>query len=128
MHFAESVRQWWRVRSSRREFEALDRATIAELARDNAIAEADFHSLAFRGDTNPALLGRRLRREGIAPEQLAHEEAAVMRDMAVICSGCLMTRRCRRDLDHQGGALPDDGYCPNAETIDALSRRCKPMS
>jgi hypothetical protein len=25
-----------------------------------------------------------------------------MRDMAIVCAGCAMTRRCRSDLDQQG--------------------------
>lgn len=128
MHFAESVRHWWRSRSSLRELGELDQATIAELARDNAIPASDFQRLASHGSMNAALLHRLLRREGIAPERLAHNEAGIMRDMAVICSGCAMTRRCRRDLDHQELVSPHERYCPNAETIKALRHHSGPMA
>lgn len=122
MHFHVSVRQWWRVLCSQREFAALERATIAELARDNAIPEAEFRRLGLRGDADPALLRRLLEREGIDPEKLARSAGSIMRDMAVVCSGCPMTRRCRHVLDHQGFTLSHESFCPNAETIAALRK------
>jgi hypothetical protein len=46
--------------------------------------------------------------------------------MTVVCAGCLMTRRCRRDLDRGDDAWSHRQYCPNAETIDALRRGSQP--
>lgn len=128
MHIAEAVRQWWRDQSLLRAFEDLDQTTVAELARDNALPEADLRRLASRIDTNSALVRRLLQRVGVDPDGLARNQAGVMRDMAVVCAGCAMTRRCRRDLDRHEGPLPHGRYCPNAETIEALHQGSRPAS
>lgn len=126
MPIAEAVRQWWRGQSFRRAFASLDRTTVAELARDNAVPEADFRRLASRSRTEARSLRRLLQRAGIDPDVLARNQAGVMRDMTIVCAGCLMAHRCRRDLDRHEGPLPHGRYCPNAETIEALHRGLKP--
>lgn len=126
MHFAEALRQWWRDQSSLRAFRAVDPRIVAELARDNAVPEADLRRLAFRSRTESRLLRRLLQRVGIDPDALARRQAGVMRDMTTVCAGCLMVHRCRRDLDRHEGPLPHGRYCPNAETIEALHRGLKP--
>ncbi|WP_457929362.1 DUF6455 family protein [Bosea thiooxidans] len=98
------------------------------MARDNAIPEAVFWRLGLCGDIEPPLLHRRLAREGIDPEQLAHKQASIMRDMVGVCAECSMTRRCRRDLDRQGIRSVHHQYCPNAETIEALRQGSDPLS
>jgi hypothetical protein len=128
MHIAEAVRQWWRDQSLLRAFEDLDQTTVAELARDNALPEADLRRLASRIDTDSALVRRLLQRVGVDPDGLARNQAGVMRDMAVVCAGCAMTRRCRRDLDRHEGPLPHGRYCPNGETIEALHQGSRPAS
>jgi hypothetical protein len=128
MPIAEAVRQWWRGQSIRREFEALDRTTVAALARDNAVPEADFRRLTSRSRTETTLLRRLLQRVGIDPDALARNQVGVMRDMTIVCAGCLVAHRCRRDLDRHEGPLPHGRYCPNAETIEALHQGLKPTS
>lgn len=120
MQIVESVRQWWRVQSFLRRLGALGQITVAELARDNAISEADFRRLASRSDVQSSLLRRLLQRLGMDFDKLARNQAGVVRDMAVVCSGCAMTRRCRRDLDWEGVPLRHGRYCPNMATIKAL--------
>lgn len=125
MAIADMLRQWWRARA----FEALDRTTVAELARDNAVPEPDFRRLASCIRTESGSLRRLLQRVGIDPDALARQQAGVMRDMTIVCAGCLMAQRCRRDLDPHEGPLPHGRYCPNAETIEALHRGLKsPLS
>ncbi len=128
MPIAEMVRQWWRDQSSLRAFAALDRATVAELARDNAVSEADFRRLAFSSRRESGSLRRLLQRTGIDPDVLARNQTGVMRDMTIVCAGCLMAHRCRRDLDRHDGPLPHGRYCPNADTIEALHKGAKPAS
>ena len=93
MQIVETVRQWWRVQSCLRKLEALGPAAMAELARDNAIPEADLRQLVSRSETDSALLPRLLKRLGIDPEQLAQRQASVLRDMTIVSAGCAMTRR-----------------------------------
>lgn len=120
MRFAEPARHWLRAQFLSREIDALDPETISQLARDNALAESDFRELATSPDTNAELLRQQLAQAGIDPDKLAHTQASVMRDMAVICSGCSVARRCRRTLNRQDAVLHYSQYCPNAHTIDAL--------
>ena len=120
MQIVESVRQWWRVQSFLRNLGALGQVTVAQLARDNAISEADFRRLASRSDTESSLLRRLLQRVGIDFDKLARNRADVVRDMAVVCAGCAMTSRCRRDLAWEGVPLRHGRYCPNMATIKAL--------
>ncbi len=128
MPIAEAVRQWWRDQSFLRAFEALDRTTVSELARDNAVPEADFRRLAVSTRTESGSLRRLLQRTGIDPDALVRSQAGVMRDMTIVCAGCLMAHRCRRDLDRHEGPLPHGRYCPNADTIEALHKAAKPAS
>lgn len=120
MRFAEPVRHWLRAQFSAREIDALDPATLRQLARDNGVPELNFYDLAARREAHAALLSRQLRRAGLDPEELARTHASVMRDMEIVCSGCAMTRRCRRGLDEPNAGLDGAGLCPNAHTIDAL--------
>ena len=120
MRLAEPVRHWLRAQFSSRDIDALDPETIGQLARDNALAESDFRELARSQNTNVELLRTQLARAGIDPETLARTEASIMRDMEIICSGCSVTRLCRRALNRQDAAPHHAQYCPNAHTIDAL--------
>jgi hypothetical protein len=45
---------------------------------------------------------------------------AVTRDMGRVCSECLMTSRCRRELETGSASTNYNEYCPNALTLDAL--------
>jgi hypothetical protein len=45
---------------------------------------------------------------------------AVTRDMGCVCSECLMTNRCRRELETGSASTNYNECCPNALTLDAL--------
>lgn len=124
MRFAESVRHWLNAQFPWREIKALDQETLAQLARDNAMAVPDFCALAKSKSGNSELLRRQLVQAGLDPEELADSKSSVMRDMQIVCSGCSMTRRCRRALGRQSEVANYSAYCPNAPTIDALLHNC----
>ena len=54
--------------------------------------------------------------ENIAPSSVG----AISRDLSRVCSECLMTSRCRRELDAGSAGANYNEYCPNALTLDAL--------
>lgn len=56
MQIVEAVRQWWSVQPCLRKLEALGPVARAELARDNAIPEADLPQLAANSEIDSALL------------------------------------------------------------------------
>jgi hypothetical protein len=128
MQIIAAFRQWWRVQSCRSRLGALDRAAMVQLARDNAIPEADLRQLIIRSNADSVLLPRLLDRLGVAPEQLARRQAAVLRDIAIVCAGCAMTAECRRDLSQQDVPLRHGRYCPNTETIKALRLSSRPTA
>lgn len=128
MQIVDAVRQWWRVQSFLNKLEALGPAAIAELARDNAVSEADLRRLVSRSDADSSLLRRLLERLGIDFEHLARSQSGVVRDMAVVCAGCTMTRRCRSDLSQQDAPLRHGRYCPNMATIRALRQGSRVIS
>lgn len=117
MQILETIRQWWRIQLFLRKLEALGQVTTAELARDIAIPEADFRRLASRSDTDSALLRRLLQRLGVDPEHLTRRHAAVMRDMAVVCSRCTMTRRLWRPIS---AAMLDSSEKPPRISVSSL--------
>lgn len=120
MHFTMLLRQWRQRQSAVRELDALGTIALGELARDNALQETDLYSLASRDRADAGLLPRLLGAVGLNPDELSQRESGVMRDMAVVCSGCAMLHRCRKELDRRHAAECYRAYCPNAETIDAL--------
>lgn len=120
MHFAESVRHWLHAKFPCWEINALDRETLSELARDNAMAVSDFCALAKSKGSNAQLLHGQLARAGLDLETVT--DMSVIRDMQIVCAGCSMTSRCRRSLNQLDAAPNYAAYCPNALTIDALSR------
>ncbi|MGY6249893.1 hypothetical protein ACXIUS_20495 [Bosea thiooxidans] len=120
MRFTESVRHWLNAQFPWREIKELDQETLAQLARDNAMAVSDFCTLAKSKSGNSELLRRQLAQAGLDPEKVADTKSSVMRDMQIVCSDCSMTRRCRRSLSRQSAAPTYSAYCPNALTIDAL--------
>lgn len=69
MQIVDAVRQGWRVNSFPSRLAALGLVEIAELARENAVIEAEFHKLSFCGDT-PSLLRGQLQRLGFDFEQM----------------------------------------------------------
>ena len=122
MRFSESVRHWLNAQFSWREMKALDQETIAQLARDNGMAVSDFFYLANSKTANSDLLTRQLSRAGLNPETVADTKSRVMRDMQIVCSGCFMTRRCRRELSRKDQNRDYSVSCPSAPTIDTLTQ------
>lgn len=120
MHLSEFAQRWWQRYSSVRELDALDREALRELAKDVAVQEADLYNLLSPKDAGEGLLSRLLRTIGLDADSLSRGQPAVMRDMAVVCSRCSMTRRCRRELTHQQARLNYSQYCANAYAINAL--------
>jgi len=121
MRFTESLRHLLSAQFLLMEMKTLDQESIAQLARDNAMAVSDFCTLVHSKSGNLELLSRQLARAGL-PEKETNSKLSVMRDMQIVCSGCSMKRRCRRELSRQNDAPNYSSYCPNAPTIDALRR------
>ncbi|MFI5011537.1 MAG: DUF6455 family protein [Hyphomicrobiales bacterium] len=122
MDFSSIVRRWRQRRSNLRELDALGPNGLGVVARDIAVPDDVLYRLVDCGAVEEDLLPRLLQAVALDRKDLLRKRRAVMRDMAVICSGCTMVKRCRRELDQRSAWLRYGQYCPNAETIDALLR------
>ena len=114
---------WERWKSSRvraRELNSLDMGQREELARDVRVSKDVFERLCLAGGR-----GNELERLiGVLSLDVENIEClrrgAVTRDMRRVCSECVMTRRCRRELDAGSAGTNYNEYCPNGLTLDAL--------
>ncbi|WP_332692505.1 DUF6455 family protein [Bosea sp. (in: a-proteobacteria)] len=120
MHLSELAQRWWQRRSGLRELDGLGHDALRELARDVAMNEVDLYNLVSRNASDAGLLPRLLANTGLDADRLSLQQPVVMRDMAIVCAGCAMTQRCRRELDRDEADLNYRQYCPNADTIGAL--------
>lgn len=122
MHLLELAQRWWQRRSGLRELDAVGRDALREMARDVAMNEVDLYNLVSRNASDAGLLPRLLAAVGLDADRLSLRQPVVMRDMAIVCAGCAMTQRCRRDLDREEAVANYRQYCGNADTIGALRR------
>lgn len=111
----------WKVRRAlANEFSSLDMAQREELARDVCVPDGVFERLYVAGDRTDELerlmcaLSLNVEQSEIA------NPGAVTRDMSLVCSGCLMINRCRRELEAGSAKQNYNDYCPNALTLNAL--------
>lgn len=122
MHLLELAQHWWQRQSGLRELDAVGRDALRYLARDVAVNEGDLYNLVSRNASDAGLLPRLLASTGLDADRLSRQQPVVMRDMAIVCAGCAMTQRCRRELDREEAAANYRQYCCNADTIGALRR------
>jgi hypothetical protein len=122
MELFEPLRDWWRRHEAVQELDVLGGDIVAELARDNAVRESDLYNLTARKPAGAELLPRLLTCVGLDSEELHRGKPGIMRDMVVICSGCIMARRCRHELNRQHTEPDYRQYCANSQTIDTLRK------
>jgi len=111
--------RWRSSRQAGQELTSLDAGELAALARDVGLSPDQLIRVTARGARAGEELPRLLDASGLAPQWLEHTRPDVMRDMSIICTGCSIAKRCRRDLN-RGWARPVQRYCPSIGTIDAL--------
>lgn len=128
MGLMTTIAHWRSGREAGHELTSLDPDGLGALARDVGLSTDQLTRLLARGAGGGEELQRLLQAAGLVPERIRRTRPDVMRDMSIVCSGCQVARRCRRDLD-RGWAPLVQRYCPNAETIRALqAERCRVVS
>jgi uncharacterized protein YjiS (DUF1127 family) len=118
-----AIRRWWQRQQELHELNALGAEERHAIARDVGVSDTDLCGLVRGKDSHEGLLPGLLEAAGLAPEEVSRSQPAIMRDMAVICSGCTQARHCRRALGDFSAWLSYHDYCPNAETIDGLRQQ-----
>ena len=118
--FTDAGKAFW---SRRTAVNALaDREVLAQIAQDLGISAADLRALASRDKTAADLLNRRLETLRLDPTSL---DPAVMRDLQRCCSICDRKQLCAHELEDKPKAASWPKYCPNEETIAALTAKPK---
>lgn len=112
---------WTRYRKRRAamaELQALDNVELERIVHDAGLTFGDLVDLAKQSGDSAALLYRRLEEAGIDFKSI---DPAVLRDMQRCCSLCDSKTQCAHELEDKPKAAGWPEYCPNRQTIDALS-------
>lgn len=100
-----------------------DPETAAEIARDLSLTVSELYSLAAReGETPGLLLDKRLESLGLQKDRLAKAHPKVLRDLQRVCGGCASATTCAKDFARVNGVADVPNYCPNEQTLQALSQ------
>jgi hypothetical protein len=114
----------WRRWRERREFSEFARLYPAEadcVAHDLGLNTNDLIKISSCGSRWRSLLGQRMRRLGLGVETLTRNQPDVMRDLTICCIRCDSKRRCARDLKTETQSDSWRKYCPNQQTLEALT-------
>ena len=116
----EVGKAFWAKRAAVNELAGCDASELARVAQDLGISAADLCILANRDKTAADLLKRRLETLRLDPTSV---DPALMRDLQRCCSNCDSKQLCAHELEDnpKGAAWPK--YCPNEETIAALTAK-----
>lgn len=120
MGVAEIWEKWKVRRALACELSSLDMTQREELARDVCVSEDAFERLYVTGERTDEL-ERLMSALSLDAEKMELANlGAITRDMSLVCSGCLMINRCRRELEAGTASDSYNEYCPNALTLNAL--------
>ena len=120
MGVAEIWEKWKVRRALANELSSLDMTQREELARDVCVSEEAFERLYVAGPRTDQLEQLMCALALDAETTEIESPGAVTRDMSLVCSGCLMINRCRRELEAGSAKQNYNEYCPNALTLNAL--------
>jgi hypothetical protein len=120
MGVAEIWEKWKVRRALANELSSLDMIQREELARDVCVSEEAFERLYVAGPRTDQLEQLMCVLALDAATTEIENPGAVTRDMSLVCSGCLMINRCRRELEAGLAKQNYNEYCPNALTLNAV--------
>ena len=118
----EASKNWVRRRASVNEVTALDSEELSCIAHELGISAAELRNLANHDRNAADLLYRRM-------EQLRldrnHVDIAVLRDLQRCCSNCGLKQLCAHELEDKPKGAVWPKYCPNEQTLVALTSKPK---
>jgi hypothetical protein len=113
------VRDWWRRQD---ELSGVDPKELGRVAADLGMSTNALKDLAARGPDAANLLYERMHALGISRADVDSAANGLMRDLQRTCACCNEKGTCEKDLSKR----PDDpvwkSYCPNAVTLDSLTK------
>jgi hypothetical protein len=113
------IRDWWRRQN---ELSGLDPKELERVAHELGMSASALEDLVARGPDAASHLYERMHALGLSKADVRHAAVGVLRDLQRTCACCNEKGRCEKDLLNR----PDDpvwrNYCPNAATLDTLTR------
>jgi hypothetical protein len=116
--FTTAWKSFWAKRAAVNELADCGSLEVARIAQDLGISTADLCVVAARDKTAADLLNRRLETLRLDPTSI---DPAVMRDLQRCCSNCDSKQLCVHELEDQPKVANWPKYCPNEDTIAALT-------
>jgi hypothetical protein len=118
----EAIWQWCGgLVGSALSFGTCDEEAVERMAHDIGISGSELRKLAGLGPDSADLLLQRMAALDLDQNEVARSERATFQDLQRVCTMCDCHRRCARDLARDPGAPAWKDYCPNAQTLVALS-------
>jgi hypothetical protein len=118
-HSVASAFKRFRERRARLiDLDALGTEEGSRVAHDAGLGYADLVALSHHDEHSADLMERRLAEKGIDVDAV---EPMVLRDMQRCCSQCTSKELCAHELETRPNAASWPDYCPNEQTIAALS-------
>jgi hypothetical protein len=118
--FAGVARSIWARRRAVNGLGDCDASEIRRVAQELGISISELRSLASRDKTAADLLYRRLETLRLDPTSI---DLAVMRDLQRCCSNCNSKQLCVHELEDKPKTASWPKYCPNEDTIAALTTK-----
>jgi hypothetical protein len=119
----DSFAGWLKHRRELNEMRQLDRTEFDRIASDLKVSADDLDQLVRQGDHAADELPKMLAQLGIGEQQLALAQPLLLRDMERVCALCSHKARCDHDLADATAAENYQAYCPNAASLDSLTRK-----
>ncbi len=108
--------------SVRDEFGQCSSEDVLQIAKDLGVSAAELRNLAAKEPGAANLVEKMLTALRVDPQVLANTQPGVMRDLQRLCVVCGQKNRCVHELNDGTAAEHFHQFCPNAFTIDALSK------
>ena len=113
------LRDWWRARN---ELASIDQRELGRIAGELGMTTKDLKDLAARGPDAANLLYERMHALGISRADVERAAHDLMRDLERTCACCNEKGICEKDLTKRTNDPGWKDYCPNAITLEFLTR------
>ena len=108
---------------SRAELQRCGEEEVARIAHELSVSPAELASLAGKSPNSALLLDKMLVALGVDRENKHVKDPRMMRDLQRLCFVCDHKAQCAHDLAAGTAKEHYHEYCPNAYTLDVLTRR-----
>jgi hypothetical protein len=115
---ADAFHRFRKRQARRAELAALGSAESERVAHDVGLTQADLVALSAQDEDSAHLMEQRLADNGIDIKSI---DPVVLRDMQRCCSQCESKPQCAHELEDKPKAAAWPSYCPNEQTMAALS-------